>query len=195
MTRRTARTEFIESRQQANAAKIATLDRVSHRNFTLDLDITRIREGCDAMIAAMPTITAAMRQLADELAARYQQQADARQRQQEADAAEADRWFTSWFTSPSLATRDELYSWYDPDQPGYDAYAGHADQDGTVTAMYDPIAWPNEGYPCQICWAVGRWPWEPMRVCPYTTNPETTYCTKHAELVNKEQSALIAATT
>lgn len=43
------------------------------------------------------------------------------------------------------------------------------------------ISWPDEGYPCQLCWAAGRWPWEPARVCPLTVPVESTYCARHAK--------------
>jgi hypothetical protein len=59
----------------------------------------------------------------------------------------------------------------------HDAYRGG--QRASVHAMYDPITWPDEGYPCQLCWAVKRWPWEPMRSCPISMDVESTYCEKH----------------
>lgn len=44
------------------------------------------------------------------------------------------------------------------------------------------ISWPDEGYPCQLCWAVGRWPWQPTRGCPLSVPVESTYCARHAAL-------------
>lgn len=45
------------------------------------------------------------------------------------------------------------------------------------------ISWPDEGYPCQLCWAAERWPWEPLRVCPLSVSVESTYCAKHAGIL------------
>lgn len=42
------------------------------------------------------------------------------------------------------------------------------------------VTWPDKGYPCQVCWAVGRWPWEPERCCPVEVDVESTYCKRHA---------------
>lgn len=57
-------------------------------------------------------------------------------------------------------------------------------QGDRIYAPYDPgVSWPDEGYPCQLCWAVGRWPWEPLRVCPLSVSVESTYCAKHAGIL------------
>jgi len=37
----------------------------------------------------------------------------------------------------------------------------------------------EEPYPCQLCWAAARWPWEPLRACPSFVDVELTYCTRH----------------
>jgi hypothetical protein len=70
--------------------------------------------------------------------------------------------------------------------PGYweRTYGGALAGDGPggrIYAPYDPgVSWPDEGYPCQLCWAAGRWPWEPARVCPLTVPVESTYCVRHS---------------
>lgn len=51
--------------------------------------------------------------------------------------------------------------------------------------QHEPWHWPtrDDEYPCQLCWAVNRWPWEPARGCPITVPVEVTYCDRHRELV------------
>lgn len=57
---------------------------------------------------------------------------------------------------------------------------GLSNNDG-IRWQYEPWHWPtrDDEWPCQLCWAVNRWPWEPARGCPITVPVEATYCEKH----------------
>lgn len=44
---------------------------------------------------------------------------------------------------------------------------------------FQPVRWPEDGYPCPTCWAVARWPWEPMVAIPAAVDPEPWVCIAH----------------
>lgn len=56
---------------------------------------------------------------------------------------------------------------------------------GAVWSQFDGLCWPDEGYPCEVCWSLMRWPWEPLRACPIEIEP--TYCDEHAEMIHEFQ--------
>ena len=45
--------------------------------------------------------------------------------------------------------------------------------------FFQPVYWPNDGYPCPTCWAIGRWPWEPMVCVPAGVDPAPYVCITH----------------
>jgi len=79
-----------------------------------------------------------------------------------------DRSWSARFESPNTDVLRHLFgaSWDDR-------------QGGGVRDLMNGIVWPDEGYPCQVCWSIYRWPWEPARACPLSVPVESTYCEAH----------------
>ena len=175
--RRTPRTEFRDARSAAIESRKAMLERVGLRQAEVEPEPVGDAEPDGQAFTIQATVNRMLAQIYREsggwptpqpsdLLTDIQRAAELMDRYlMDRYRGFSPRWMTGMpFESPQTGLMP-------------DAYRGG--QHSSVQAMYDPITWPDEGYPCQLCWAVKRWPWEPMRSCPISVDVESTYCEKH----------------
>ena len=173
--RRTQRTEFRDARSAAIEARKAMLERVGLRQAETEPEPAG--SGDVTVSSSHPWSSPRSDPWAD-IRRAFDRLSDPAIWDPIQNAAAAARYFVQRYAGIEASPADGLMP---------DAYRGG--QQASVHAMYDPITWPDEGYPCQLCWSAKRWPWEPMRSCPVTVDVESTYCEKHGGKAKSEVRA------